>query len=581
MSARFIRLFGCLVVATLAASAAAAALQPGDRVPNFRLLDHAGKSHELYYLSDKRAVVLLAHKNDCDDLEEIAPALNALQQQFNDQRVEVLLINSTAGDSRELVAADVAKIGVNAPALLDRTQLIGESLGLKRAGEALVIDPRDWTVKYRGPLKKAGIDLVGDALTSMLANEPVVKPTARANGCKIKLPELNKQRAHAKISYVNTIAPMLADKCVNCHRAGGIGPWHMSSYEMIRGFAPMIREVLLTERMPPWHADPHFSAFSNNRALSNEQVKTLVHWINAGAPRDKGIDPLAQQPKVASQWALGEPDLIVEIPAFAVPATGAIPYQRPVVKNPLGRDVWLRAIEFAPTNRGVVHHILAGTTGGRGDALARLEATTSLGVYVPGDVPHDVPKGTGVFIPKEADFVFQMHYTANGKAVSEVTKVGLYFSKEVPQYPLHNTVLLDPRLKIPPHVKDHQASVSRVFTRDVLIYTLMAHSHVRGKSAQFVATYPDGKTETLLAVPHYDFNWQTSYELTTPKLLPKGTRLVYYSSYDNSSQNKANPDPSIEVRWGEQTWEEMIYGDVRFRYVDEVATEKTADTLAP
>jgi hypothetical protein len=229
-----------------------------------------------------------------------------------------------------------------------------------------------------------------------------------------------------------------------------------------------------------------------------------------------------------------------------------------------------------------VHHILSGTTGAKGaSALQRLEATTSLGVYVPGDVPHAVPEDTGVFISKDSDFTFQVHYTANGKATREVTKVGLYFAKETPKYPLRNTVLVDPGIKIPAQVKDHPASVSRTLTRDTLIYTLMAHSHVRGRSAKYVAIYPDGKEEVLLSVPHYDFNWQTSYEFAEPKLLPKGSRLVYSSNYDNSSQNKANPDPNIEVRWGQQTWEEMLYGDVRFRYLDETNDQQVSASAAP
>lgn len=557
----------------LSLSSAAFALSPGERVDNFRLTDNHGKSHELHYLSDMKAVVLLTQQDECKHSDAAIPQLEAIKAQYGKRGVEVLMLNSTRGDS---VKTQVVKTSSSIPVLLDPLQLIGESLDAKRAGEVLVINPKDWTLAYRGPIEHAA-----ESVDATLAGTPIKKAERRAKGCKIAMPEYNRKRAHSKISYEHTIAPMLADNCVTCHRQGGIGPWQMSSYDMVKGFAPMIREVLRTERMPPWHADPHFGVFSNDRSLTADETKTLVHWIEAGAPRDKkGADPLTAYNKQWPEWSLGKPDLIVEIPSFNVPATGSIPYQRPVVKNPLGRDVWLRAIEFAPTNRSVVHHILAGTTGGTGDSLARLEATTSLGVYVPGDVPQPVPQETGVFISKDADFVFQMHYTADGKAKSEVTKVGLYFAKETPTFPLRNTVLLDPRLKIPANTKDHPASVSRTFNRDVLIYTLMAHSHVRGKSAKFEATYPDGKIETLLAVPHYDFNWQTSYQLKEPKLLPKGTKLVYYSNYDNSVQNKANPDPNIEVRWGEQTWEEMIYGDVRFRYPDETTNSKPMEKMS-
>ena len=558
-------------------SAAAGALSPGEVVDDFRLSDHQGKSHSLYYLSDQKAVVLFVQQNGCKTAAEDIAVLNQVRSRYGGKGVTVLMLNSNAKDSRDQIANEMTRLHSTTPVLLDPMQLVGESIAANRAGEALVINPVGWKLAYRGP-----VDHVASAVDATLAGSAVKSPKQKVRGCKVSLPDLKRDRAHRKISYEKTIAPMLIDKCVVCHRQGGIGPWQMSNYQMIQGFSPMIREVVRTQRMPPWHADPHYGVFSNDRSLTPEQAKTLVHWIEAGSPRGKGRDPLAEYNKSWPDWHLGEPDLVVEIPAFDVPATGSIPYKQPVVKNPLGRDVWLRAIDVSPGDRSVVHHILSGTTGPRGaGALAALEATTALGVYVPGDVPHAVPEGTGVFISKDADFTFQIHYTANGKATREVTRVGLYFAKETPKYPLRNTVLIDPGIKIPAGAKDHPASVSRTLTRDTLVYTLMAHSHVRGRSAKFVAIYPDGKEEVLLSVPHYDFNWQTSYELEQPKLLPKGSRLVYSSSYDNSSQNKANPDPNVEVRWGQQTWEEMLYGDVRFRYLDETTDNRVSASAAP
>ncbi len=560
----------------LSLGTAALALAPGERVDDFRLTDHHGKSHALYYLSDHKAVVLYVQQNGCEAAARDIERLNALDQRYGDKGVAILMLNPSANDTRENVTSEMARLGTSIPVLLDPLQLIGESLDAKRAGEALVIDPSGWKLAYRGPL-----DDVTPVLDATLAGGTIAAAARKVRGCKIKLREHDRHRAHARISYKKTIAPLLLDKCVACHRSGGIGPWQMSSYQMIKGFAPMIREVVRTQRMPPWHADPHHGTFSNDRSLTAEQTKALVHWIEAGAPRGKGSDPLTADPRQWPTWHLGPPDLIVEIPAFDVPATGTIAYQQRTVKNPLGRDVWLRAIDVSPTHRSVVHHILSGTTGERSASpLAQLEATTALGVYVPGDVPHELPENTGVFIPKGADFTFQIHYTADGKAKQEVTRVGLYFAKATPTYPLRNTVLIDTRLKIPALAKEHDASVTRQITRDTLIYTLMAHSHVRGRSARFVAIYPDGKEEVLLSVPHYDFNWQTSYELAQPKLLPKGSRLVYSSTYDNSRQNKANPDPNSEVRWGEQTWEEMLYGDVRFRYVDETTDPRMSATAA-
>jgi hypothetical protein len=561
-----LRLLLTLLFITLAGSAQA--VNVGSRVDNFRLLDHEGQSHELYYFSDMKAIVLMTHQAECRASDGAVTSLNAIRDQYRPRGVEVFMLNSTRGDARDTVKKESARISNSVPVLLDSLQLIGESLSAATAGEVLVINPTSWKVEYRG-----AIDGVAAALDAVMSGGPVPRSSRPVGGCKVSLPETARRAAHAQISYTSTIAPILKDNCATCHREGGIGPWQMSAYEIVRGFAPMIREVLRTQRMPPWHADPHYGVFSNDRSLTAKETATLVHWIEAGAPRGKGDDPLKKLPKVATSWQLGKPDYIIEVPAFDVPATGTIPYQRPVVKNDIGRDVWVTAVEFAPTDRTVVHHVLAGLTGprpaDRGEGLASL---SSLAAFVPGDVPHHYPEDTATFVPKDKDFLFQFHYTATGRAVQEKTRVGLYFAKQPPKYPLRNAVLADGALRIPPNTKAHTVWTTRTFDRDVVLYTLTAHSHVRGNGAQYFAQYPDGTKEVLLSIPKYDFNWQTTYELTTPKLLPKGTTLNYSTTYDNSSQNKANPDPNIEVRWGQQTWEEMLYGDVRFRYPDENAT---------
>ena len=211
------------------------------------------------------------------------------------------------------------------------------------------------------------------------------------------MPERAKREAHANISYEKTIAPLLIDKCVACHRDGGIGPWQMTSYDMIKGFAPMIREVVRTQRMPPWDVDPHYSTFSNNRGLSLEQAKTLVHWIEAGAPRGNGADPLLTQKKDWPEWPLGKPDLIVELPEFKVPATGTIPYQMLKVENPLDHDVWVRAVDWLPGQRTVVHHIIASAGG------AERRGAISLNNYVPGVEPLELPKEAGILLPAQVD----------------------------------------------------------------------------------------------------------------------------------------------------------------------------------
>jgi hypothetical protein len=554
---------GLLLSSLLLSSHALAAAE--DVADNFRLTDHQGVSHELYYLSDMKAVVLLAQGNDCDASRKAATAVQALKSKYEAQGVTFLAINSNLSDSLDEIAKEAKQASIQLPIMLDSAQLVGESLNLARNGEVLVLNTKGWKVAYRG--NAAG---VASALDAVIADKPVPAATTAAKGCTIKMPEREKRAAHAKISYEKEIAPLLMDKCVACHREGGIGPWQMTNYDMIRGFAPMIREVVRTQRMPPWHADPHYGVFSNDRGLTPAQAKTLVHWIEAGAPRGDGPDPLLSQKTDWPKWPLGEPDLVVELPPFTTPATGTIPYQNIKIENPLDRDAWVRAVDFLPGQRAVLHHIIA-TAGGE------TRGTISLNNYVPGAEPLEVPKDNGILLPAKSKLHFQVHYTTNGQELTDVTRMGLYFMKDPPKYNFHSMIFINMKLKIPANTKVHTEVAERTFKEDAVIYSLHPHAHFRGKSSSFVAHYPDGRQEMLLNVPVYDFNWQSTYDLAKPLTVPAGTRIVYTQVFDNSSQNKANPDPNKVVTWGEQTWEEMVFGVIRYRNVKEDGKPKTSE----
>ena len=533
------------------------ALAAGDVADNFRLTDHRGVSHELYYLSDMKAVVLLAQGNGCDVSRQAASAVQALQGKYEPQAVTFLAINSNLKDSLQAVDKEAAQAGIKLPIMLDTAQLVGESLSLSRNGEVLVLNPKGWKIAYRGDANG-----VAEALDAVIAGKPTPAATTAANGCAIQMPEREKRSAHAQISYEKEIAPMLMDKCVVCHREGGIGPWQMTNYDMIRGFSPMIREVVRTQRMPPWHADPHYGVFSNDRGLTAAQAKTLVHWIEAGSPRGNGSDPLLAQKKDWPKWSLGEPDLVVELPPFTTPATGTIPYQNIKLDNPLDHDVWVRAVDFLPGQRAVLHHIIASAGG-------EVRGNISLNNYVPGAEPLQVPKDNGILLPAKSKLHFQVHYTPNGQVLTDVTRMGLYFMKDAPKYNFRSLVFFNVKLKIPPNTKIHVETAERKFDQDAVIYSLHPHAHFRGKSSSFVAHYPDGREEMLINIPVYDFNWQSTYDLAKPLTVPAGTRIVYTQVFDNSVQNKANPDPNREVTWGEQTWEEMVFGVIRYRNVKE------------
>jgi mono/diheme cytochrome c family protein len=562
MNAIRITVAGLIASATIAGTAVAKTTAPAP-VDNFALLDQRGKFHDLYYLSDMKAVVLMTHDNECPMVPAAVTTLEGVKKSYGAKGVEFLMLN--VNDSRESVAArgDVGSI----PVLIDEAHLVGEALKANRAGEVFVIDPKGWKLIYRGPLDrtKNGSALVSGALDAVLAGSATPQRSIAAKGCKLKVEKYKKPSD--RVAYSEHVAPLLIDNCVTCHRTGGIGPFAMTNYNIVQGFAPMIREVIRTKRMPPWHADPHVGAFEGDRSLTTAEAQTIVRWIESGAPRGKGPDRLAEYQKSWADWDFGKPDLIVEVPAFDVPATGTIDYQRHTIKNPTGRDLWLRASDILPGDRSVLHHVLIGMDDARLPAAERRlqGAVGSIGLYVPGGGPFKYPAETGIFLPKDASFTFQMHYTSNGKAVRDATRAGFYFMDAPPKYELKTALLIKTSLKIPANTKEYKDSMSMKFPRDVMAYSFFPHAHFRGRASNFVAQYPDGREEVLVSVPKYDFNWQATYALTTPKLIPAGTRITHSTTYDNSSQNPANPDPNRVVPWGEQSWDEMLYGTVVYR----------------
>lgn len=543
-------LVACLTALNLAANGV------GDRVDNFKLLDHRGISHELHYLSDMKAVVLMSHTSGCEGVAADIERFEALAGEYADQDVEFLMINADGLADRRAVGE-----GPNTPLLVDETRVIGESLGFRAAGEILIIDPANWQVAYRG------WKMPEQALADFLAGREIAHEPGDPGTCSLTF-----DRPDTEITYTEDVGPILAANCVTCHREGGIGPWAMTGYPMVRGFAPMIREVIRTKRMPPWHADPVHGDFSNDRSLTTDEIRKIVHWAESGTPRGEGADPLATLDKEWPEWPHGEPDVVIDIPAFDVPASGVVEYKYQYVRNPLEQDVWVRATDILPGDRSALHHVIATWTKPGRDENGRRQRG-GLGGYVPGMVTFDNPENTGIHLPAGSFLVFQMHYTPYGKAVTDNSRFGLYLLDEPPEHRLRSAVLANTKIRIPPHSKNHAEMAERTFERDILLYNLLPHAHYRATASEFRAFYPDGTEEVLLSVPNYDFNWQTTYLLTEPKRIPAGTRIAHRTWWDNSAQNPANPDPSREVPWGLQSWDEMLYGAMDFRVLEDDALE--------
>jgi len=554
------------------------------KVDDFRLTDQNLHSHELRRLKDASAIVLITQQDGCPVSRNTAASVKALQDQYAGKHVEFFMLNSTPSDTREEIAAEAQTYGYNLPILMDRNQLVGEQLGVTRTAEAIIIDPKTWKIVYRGPVDdrvtyerqkaKAEHTWAKDALDATLAGQPVAVARQDAVGCLIDFPNRDKL-AYSKISYAKDVAPIIEDKCVACHEPGGIGPMPLTSYEKIKAYSPMIREVLRTQRMPPWRADPTVGHFLDDKSLSGDQIKTLVHWIEGGAQRGDGPDPMAAKTYVASEWPLGKPDLILDVPAYNIPATGIVDYQRPWVLNPLPEGKWLRASTVKVENRQAVHHILTGymtTPPQPGQPANESQWGSSVGGYAVGAESEVQPADTGTFIPPGGAIGFQNHYTPFGKAVTEHSQIALYFYKDTPNLVMHNSVIADPNIQIPPNTESWTEQAYLTFPHDALLYAAFPHAHYRGASSQLFLETPDGKRTLLLALPNYDFNWQRDYNFAQPISIPAGSKLIAVYTYDNSERNPANPDHNRTVPWGDQSFDEMLYTALRYRWVGETST---------
>ena len=420
--------------------------------------------------------------------------------------------------------------------------------------------------------------------------------------------------AQAAPTYTRDVAPILYKNCTSCHRPGEIGPMSLLGYANTYPWTKAIAARVSADTMPPWHADPSTGEFLNDRRLDPKDKATLLAWIANGAPEGDPKD-LPAPPRYADGWTIGQPDAVVKMGEdYPIPATGTIAYQYFEVPTNFAEDRWVTAYEVRPGNRAVVHHVIvytklpppaappqraegqparprpqpvlsmpeeqtkipAGQTGGEplpedqrkplgpNDRPAPKGLSGTIGGYVPGNGARVYRPGMAMRLPAGSSIVFQMHYTSIGKATTDRTSIGFLFSKEPPKTPLAGTALINGSLHIPAGASDYRVDAEMTINRDITLYGMLPHTHVRGKRWTYEVIYPDGRTQTILSVPKYDFDWQTDYEFRQPVKLPKGSKLHAVAWYDNSASNKSNPDPTKDVWWGDQTFEEMMFTGLTF-----------------
>ena len=558
-------------------------LKPGEvgigrRVPDFPVQGIDGESHRLSEVKDYRGVVIAMTSATCPVSKRFLPTLAELEPKLAEAGIPLVLVNPFVSESEEQIREQLSAHSFEAPYVHDRDHAVSLALKAETTTEVFLIDSKQ-TLVYRGALNdQYGIDYsveeprvhyLEEAVEALVAGRsPEIAATA-APGCELNLKAAVEVPTEVTdLTYHRDISRILQQNCVECHREEGIAPFALDDFLEVGDRSRVIQRVVEEGTMPPWFAreEEGGSRWANDRALSDRDKADLLAWLKS--PDQPEGDP-AEAPaplSFASEWSIGEPDLVLPLSKeFKIKAAGTMPYQYDVVETELTEDRWVSAYEILPTSRDVVHHVIVQLIAGdSGDRAGRVRDGGFWAAYVPGNGAVSYPEGFARKLPAGSKIRFQIHYTPSGRETVDRLKLGLVFADEEPRYEVKNMGIADRQLKIPAGAPAHQEDASKTLAFDTPVMSFMPHMHTRGKAFTYEVDYPDGNSEVLLDIPRYDFNWQLRYDLKAPLLLPKGSKIKVTGVYDNSAANKANPDPSRTVRWGDQTDEEMLIGYVEY-----------------
>lgn len=572
----FIQMRLIVCVALLALIGAISVAQADSRLPIGQrpaearsLRDLRGNQRRLAEFTGKRGVVVAFLATECPLANLYLPRILELAEKHQSEGVQFVAVYANEDETLDEVAAHSYDRNVPFPVLKDFGQGLADALGVERTPEVCVLDA-DLNLCYRGRIDdqyavatrrpQPREHNLADAIASLVAGEDVKQSEVPADGCLLRRAPPPKADGEP-VEYYKHVAPILQASCQTCHRPGRIGPFSLLTYEDARDSAEMLREVVAQRRMPPWHADPRYGEFHNSRAMSEQDVATLVRWVDGGMV--EGDSSAAPPPLEWHEgWSIGKPDAIFTMHKPSdIPADGVLPYRYFSIPTNFAEDRWVTKAECLPGNPEVVHHIIVYMISpGRADPHKRDDDMQALTVWAPGDTPLLCAPGTAVRVPKGTELVLEMHYTPNGQATTDQSSVGVIFATEPPEREIRTNLFANGHIRIPAHAQNHEETATRTFHKDSQLLALMPHMHWRGKNYRYEAVYPDGRTETLLSTPRWDFNWQTAYWFAEPIKFPAGSQIRAVAHWDNSRYNPANPDPERNVRWGNQTWDEMMVG---------------------
>ena len=544
----------------------------------FALLDvSTGNRATLRARSGAKATIIFFASNECpvavEYEQELARRLDALKQ----QGVALVAVNSNYSDTREKINAHRLSAKLPYPVYQDINGRLADTLGATRSSEVALLD-RSGRVLYQGRIDdrvtvayrraSATTSELNDAIGATLSGKKVAIARTETSGCFIARP-LAKTKA-TDVTYAKHVEPIVQTYCVNCHSPGQAGPMSLQTYEQVAAWSHTIIEVLRANRMPPSRLappDPRYGEFVKEPEPSSEEIATIAKWIEAGTPRGgqtKSIPTKVSESR--GEWLIGKPDLLLTMTEpYRVPASGVVQYQYYELLNYSGEEQWVDAIEIKPGVRSVVHH--ANVYMAQPEILTvGFDSGERWASFAPGRPPTTFPDGVARRLPKGAKLTLEVHYAPDGVSREDRTIVGLRFTKTKPRYEARSIPLGTLNFSIPPNAPNHEVTATYTLKGDGRIASFTPHMHERGKDFRFDATLPDGTTRTLLSVPRYEFKWQFVYVPKKMVTLPKGTVLRATAHYNNSSSNPSNPDPSATVRFGLQTYEEMMFGFIDLVY---------------
>jgi len=562
----------------------------GRRLPHLTVRDIDGREIQLGSRPGGVARVIVVTSSSCPVSRKYAPLVGRLHQEWGSRGVEFIQVAPLESDTPESLRTLATQAAWSGPVIHDPQGTLLAALQLRSTTEVIVADAAN-TVVYRGAIDdqyglgysraEARIHPLRDALQILARGGSPDGSATTAPGCLLEPPAGPSTASTTPPTYHGRISRIVQVHCGPCHHPDGPAPFSLETLPDVISHAAMIRRQVERGAMPPWFAHApeggHPFPFINDRSLPDADRNDLLAWLKGDrAEGDPAEAPLPR--KYSTEWQIGTPDVVYALPKpVAIPADGVMPYQNIFVETGLTEERWVTAIEIQPTARAAVHHVLVFALppgerrGRRGDDTSS-EEVGFFAAYVPGNTHQIFPNGFAKPIPAGATLRFQIHYTPFGVATNDQLRMGMIFSPEKPRYRVHVAQLANPMLQIPPGAAHHPEHASLPVPRDARILSLMPHMHVRGSAFRYEMVSPDGTSDTLLDVPRYDFNWQLNYRFAEPVLARAGSRLRATAWYDNSPANPANPDPTRTVKWGPQTYDEMMLGYLEYYLPDEMAS---------